>query len=420
MLPRGLILALALLAGATGWASQCGPSGCWPTPTPSVSMARVSHADGRGASHGTATLVAHRGERSYFLTCAHVFEGAGQTRIALPGSAAVAGTVVAIDRRHDLAVIETARVSAAPVEVEWRPSGELTACGFGPTGQRRCVRGPIVGYATPRGADSPSLRMRGTVRPGDSGGPVLNSAGRLVGVVWGARGGETYASFGGPLQRILSRLTQGERAQEGSRIVRRPEGRTETPAGSMSGWTKEFDRRMEATDRRIAAIDSRVTAGFAAVEKRLDGLAPASEVHALGERTGRGIAGLRDRIEGLTRLVGVARNAVAKPLLSVETLGLLAALGLAAAGVVLGTSLWRRRRRRRPESATLAGRPIAVDTPPPPQRVTPETHFVPYATDDFARAHQWAGEQLARKFPGSVEWLASLDSLIKQQLAGKK
>lgn len=63
--------------------------------------------------------------------------------------------------------------------------------------------------------------------------------------------------------------------------------------------------------------------------------------------------------------------------------------------------------------------PIAVDTPPPPQQVVPETHYVPYEQDQYARAHQWASEQLARKFPGSIEMLTTLDSLIKQQLNAK-
>jgi hypothetical protein len=38
--------------------------------------------------------------------------------------------------------------------------------------------------------------------------------------------------------------------------------------------------------------------------------------------------------------------------------------------------------------------------------------------DDFARAHQWAREQVARKYPGATEVLTTLESLIKQQLAG--
>jgi hypothetical protein len=40
--------------------------------------------------------------------------------------------------------------------------------------------------------------------------------------------------------------------------------------------------------------------------------------------------------------------------------------------------------------------------------------------DDFARAHQWASEQVARKYPGATEVLATLESLIKQQLAAAR
>jgi hypothetical protein len=39
--------------------------------------------------------------------------------------------------------------------------------------------------------------------------------------------------------------------------------------------------------------------------------------------------------------------------------------------------------------------------------------------DDFARAHQWASEHVARKYPGATEMLSTLDSLIKQQLAAQ-
>lgn len=64
-------------------------------------------------------------------------------------------------------------------------------------------------------------------------------------------------------------------------------------------------------------------------------------------------------------------------------------------------------------------RPVAVDSPPPPQQVVHQTHYVPYEQDRFAAAHQWASEQVARKFPGSVEMLSTLESLIKQQMNGE-
>jgi hypothetical protein len=63
--------------------------------------------------------------------------------------------------------------------------------------------------------------------------------------------------------------------------------------------------------------------------------------------------------------------------------------------------------------------PIVVDSPIPPQRTVPETHYVPIEKDSFAKAHQWASEHVARKYPGAAEILQALESLIKQYLAAK-
>ena len=62
---------------------------------------------------------------------------------------------------------------------------------------------------------------------------------------------------------------------------------------------------------------------------------------------------------------------------------------------------------------------MAVDTPPITSPTPPETHYVPYETTEFPSAYQWASEQVARKFPGAVDTLAALDSLIKQQLKSR-
>jgi hypothetical protein len=49
----------------------------------------------------------------------------------------------------------------------------------------------------------------------------------------------------------------------------------------------------------------------------------------------------------------------------------------------------------------------------------PETHYVSVEQDSFAKAHQWASEHVARKYPGATEILQAQDSLIKQYLAAK-
>jgi hypothetical protein len=61
--------------------------------------------------------------------------------------------------------------------------------------------------------------------------------------------------------------------------------------------------------------------------------------------------------------------------------------------------------------------PIAVDTRSVPPRIVTETHTVEVPDNHFAHAHQWASEQIMRKWPGATEVVAAQESLIKQHLA---
>jgi hypothetical protein len=72
------------------------------------------------------------------------------------------------------------------------------------------------------------------------------------------------------------------------------------------------------------------------------------------------------------------------------------------------------------QPSTLEPHTIVVDSPIPPQRTVPETRYVPIERDSFAKAHQWASEHVARKYPGAAENLQALDSLIKQHLSAHK
>jgi hypothetical protein len=99
--------------------------------------------------------------------------------------------------------------------------------------------------------------------------------------------------------------------------------------------------------------------------------------------------------------------------LAVGALGLSGPLAVAV--VVAGGLAGRRWKKLR-----AAAHPIAVDSPPPPQRVVPETHYVNVEQDSFAKAHQWASEHVARKYPGATEILQALESLIKQYLAARQ
>lgn len=60
---------------------------------------------------------------------------------------------------------------------------------------------------------------------------------------------------------------------------------------------------------------------------------------------------------------------------------------------------------------------VTTESPPPPQHVVNSQSFVPYATDQYRRAHQQAREQLAKRYPSSIDMLEYEQSLIDQYLS---
>ena len=203
-----------------------------PSPVPSLQgrggSCRIYNNLPNGSTNiGSGTLidVTPDRRRGLVLSCGHLFtEGTGRVIVEFDGGRTHGANVLAVDRNADLSALEIASppLTAAAVSFDIDDSAPLTACGFGPSGQFRAITGRIVGAA--QGDGQASLRMAGAVRSGDSGGGVFDQSGRLVAVVWGERGGETYASSGGPLRSFLERLTGRASARAASTALC-PDGR---------------------------------------------------------------------------------------------------------------------------------------------------------------------------------------------------
>ncbi|QDU86954.1 hypothetical protein Pla175_03080 [Pirellulimonas nuda] len=395
------IVALLL---ATGADAQCvggvcptsPPTSGWqsaPIEKPHPAVCRITVRGAGAASLGSGTLIASSSAGGLVLTCSHLFDNdRGAIEATFPNLPPQTAKLLAIDRAEDLAVLTIANPSTWPIELAdgLRPVGALTAAGYGSNGAYRSITGPILGTATPQGARYPSLQIRGAVRPGDSGGPVLDPQGKLVAVVWGAREGSTYAAYGAPLKRIVEYALDKTRAGRG---LPTPGAAEQTPASSI-----------KAPASPAAVVDSN--------ESRLERVPDAP-----GPGTARlaNDVAINARLESIESQLDEPRgcDCPAGAPLWIAAAGVSGPVGLAlsAAWLLLG-------RRRGAQQTQSAPRPIAIDSPPPPQRTTHETHYVPIERDAFARAHQWASEQVARKFPGAVDVLTTLDSLIKQQMNG--
>ncbi|MEX2306130.1 MAG: serine protease [Pirellulales bacterium] len=404
-----------------------------PNSTPTIDNSahcRISVADG---STGSGTLIAVDGSVGLVLTCSHLFDtSAGRIVVTFPNGSRFAARLIDRDPAHDLAALAIRRAAVEPLVVsDEEPAGLLTACGFGPSGQFRGVRGHVVGQSTSVGALYPSVTMAGAVRPGDSGGGVLNTRGQLVGVVWGQRDGLTYATCGRPVREFLASL-------RGKQFVARPKSPVPSPQLDWQTWSSEMDSRLRALDEKKQNKGDYLQPGDLNGYVRIDD-APKIDPNQYARRseldgklktlTAR-FESVQQHVEQIAASKGSFFQGLSLGKLIVGALGL---SGPLAAAVVVAGGLAGRRLKRAPlrvadnvlgdtrsdRGAERVPTPIAVDTPPPPQRTVPETHYVPVEQDSFAKAHQWSSEHIARKYPGATEILQALDSLIKQYLAAK-
>ncbi len=177
---------------------------------------------------GSGFLVTRNGE---FLTNYHVIEGADQVKVILDGGQRLDGAVVGTDPGNDLALL---RVDAAQVagvtpliladSSEVRP-GQIAIALGSPFGLQGSVTVGIVSGVdrtlrpSSRRAISGMIQTDADIFPGNSGGPLLNSSGQVIGIntALATRGDESvgFAVPSNVARRELERLSQGESLKRG-------------------------------------------------------------------------------------------------------------------------------------------------------------------------------------------------------------
>ncbi len=205
LLAIGLVMGLfvgSIVAGLTGfigWPSAAGASatggaatsGSVPASIHRLAVGSTVSVDSKGCAGPLAgSGVVVRG--GLLITAAHVAGGAEHVTVA-SGS----GTTEA----HPVLVAPGFDVASAPVPTSWPTVAEAStdpATGA-PVVVATRARGDLQiraahvdGYVNGTGPDDPAkvMRLDVTVAPGDSGGPVLDSHGRLVGIVYAEEHGD--------------------------------------------------------------------------------------------------------------------------------------------------------------------------------------------------------------------------------------
>jgi serine protease Do len=143
----------------------------------------------------------------YILTNAHVVDGATEVTVKLIDRREFTAKVIGADKRTDIALIKIDAKDLPALDVSAPPTvkqGEWVIAIGSPFGFENSVSAGVVSgvhRALPGGQMTPFIQTDVAVNPGNSGGPLLNSAGQVVGVnsqIYSRSGGYMGLSFAIP------------------------------------------------------------------------------------------------------------------------------------------------------------------------------------------------------------------------------
>ena len=173
-----------------------------PPPDPSVVRSPAARAakDSVVRVEGTSCGLGVQGsgwvvQTGVVATNVHVVSGETDTRVLLRGSAPLDATIVHLDARNDVALLRVPGLRAAPLPASTsdespRPVILLGYPGGGPLVATAATAGSARTVIAPDAYDrglGPRrvVPLRGSVRKGESGGPVLDREGGVVGMIFG-------------------------------------------------------------------------------------------------------------------------------------------------------------------------------------------------------------------------------------------
>jgi serine protease Do len=166
----------------------------------------------------------------YILTNAHVVETAGEVTVRTTDRREFVAKVVGVDRRTDVAVIKIDAKDMPTVRLgdpsKLRPGEWVVAIGS-PFGFENSVTSGIVSATSrsinegPESNLTPFIQTDAAVNPGNSGGPLFNMAGEVVGInsqIYSRTGGFMGISFAIPIDvavNVKDQLIKTGRVQRG-------------------------------------------------------------------------------------------------------------------------------------------------------------------------------------------------------------
>ncbi|WP_423212363.1 S1 family peptidase [Paracoccus yeei] len=180
-----------------------------PATAPQPPVATVP-AEPAKTSNGTGFVVSKEG---HLLTNAHVVQGCESLKIA--GQSV---EVLSVDDSFDLALLKGEPSSSAVAAFAPRPASlnaDITVAGFplnGLLSGLNVTRGSVTGLKGLAG-DATTMQISAPVQPGNSGGPAVDSSGRVVGVVVSKLDAKLMADTTGDIPQNVNFAIRGEIAK---------------------------------------------------------------------------------------------------------------------------------------------------------------------------------------------------------------
>jgi S1-C subfamily serine protease len=197
-----------------------------PPPDPSVLRSPAARRDGASVVRieGSACGLNIQGSGwvvrpGIVATNAHVVAGEQDAQVEVPNGPTLTGIPIEVDAGNDVALLRVAGLRPPPLRLSHQaPSGgEAILIGYPENGPLTAVAGragnPVTALAPDAYGQHIHARtvvpLRGVLRHGDSGGPVVNRAGQVVAMMFAAdEGGGIAGGFGVPLQAIRHALLE--------------------------------------------------------------------------------------------------------------------------------------------------------------------------------------------------------------------
>jgi S1-C subfamily serine protease len=153
-------------------------------PPPSTTPKTKPEADDEAS--GSGVVINKLGQ---ILTNAHVIHACRKLEVGTTSRSLTAAKVVAVDERNDLAVIQPIALIGDPIAFKdgkgLRPGEDIVALGYPYSGllasEANVARGSVTALSGLMD-DSRFVQISAPIQPGNSGGPLLDMNGRLVGI----------------------------------------------------------------------------------------------------------------------------------------------------------------------------------------------------------------------------------------------